>query len=225
MNKRILMATTVAIALVTAATTHTEAQNVAGNSSVQVRTLPTPARKSTMTLMKALERRHSVRAFNPSRQVADGVLADLLWAACGINRPGSKKITAPSAINAQDICLYVCTADGAWLYEADKNRLKLVSTKDLRTAAAGRQKEVAEAPLFLVLVSDKSRFGKIKEGTDMMGAVDAGYVSQNICLACTALGLATVPRMTMDNEALKEALQLGDNHLLLLNHPVGYPKK
>ena len=58
-----------------------------------------------------------------------------------------------------------------------------------------------------------------------MGAIDAGYVSQNICLACTALELATVPRMTMDKETLAKELQLNENKVLLLNHPVGYEKQ
>ena len=57
-----------------------------------------------------------------------------------------------------------------------------------------------------------------------MGAIDAGYVSQNICLACTALGLATVPRMTMNKETLAKELHLDENKTLLVNHPVGYEK-
>ena len=60
--------------------------------------------------------------------------------------------------------------------------------------------------------------------TKIMGAIDAGYVSQNICLACTALGLATVPRMTMDKETLAKELYLDENKTLLVNHPVGYEK-
>jgi nitroreductase len=54
-----------------------------------------------------------------------------------------------------------------------------------------------------------------------MGLADAGYVSENICLVCTALGLKTVPRMTMDEETLRTALQLGDYDDLVLNHPIG----
>lgn len=53
--------------------------------------------------------------------------------------------------------------------------------------------------------------------------MDAGYVSQNICLACTALGLATVPRASMDKEQLKSALGLDGQQVLMINHPVGYP--
>lgn len=30
-----------------------------------------------------------------------------------------------------------------------------------------------------------------------IGVVDAGYVSENICLTCIALGLNTVPRITI----------------------------
>jgi hypothetical protein len=38
------------------------------------------------------------------------VLANLLWAAFGINRPESGHRTAPSAMNRQEIDVYVITA-------------------------------------------------------------------------------------------------------------------
>ena len=92
---------------------------------------------------------------------------------------------------------------------------------------AGRQTAVASAPLMLVLVSDRARFTKIADdqAAARMGLVDAGYVSQNICLACTALGLATVPRATMDAEALHTALGLAATQVTLINHPVGWESK
>ena len=187
------------------------------------RSLPVPTKSAKMTLMESLQQRHSVRDFS-DKAVSDADLSELLWAACGINRPDTKKITAPSAINAQDILVYVCTKDGAWLYLPDGNSLKKVSDKDLRRAIAGPQESVAVAPVNLVLVSDRTKFGDRSEGAATMGAIDAGYVSQNICLACTALGLATVPRMSMDKETLAKELQLDDTKTLLLNHPVGYEK-
>ena len=187
------------------------------------RSLPTPTKSAKMTLMESLQQRHSVRDFS-DKAVSDADLSELLWAACGINRPDTKKITAPSAINAQDILVYVCTKDGAWLYVPDGNSLQKVSDKDLRTAVAGRQEAVAVAPVSLVLVSDRTKFGDRAKGAEVMGAIDAGYVSQNICLACTALGLATVPRMTMDKETLAKELHLDENKTLLVNHPVGYEK-
>ena len=187
------------------------------------RSLLAPTKSAKMTLMESLQQRHSVRDFS-DKAVSDADLSELLWAACGINRPDTKKITAPSAINAQDILVYVCTKDGAWLYVPDGNSLQKVSDKDLRPAVAGRQEAVAVAPVSLVLVSDRTKFGDRAKGAEVMGAIDAGYVSQNICLACTALGLATVPRMTMDKETLAKELHLDENKTLLVNHPVGYEK-
>jgi nitroreductase len=58
-----------------------------------------------------------------------------------------------------------------------------------------------------------------------MASVDVGIVCQNINLACAGLGLATVPRATMDQTTLKRVLKLKDTDLLLMNNPVGYPKK
>ena len=66
------------------------------------RSLPSPTKSAKMTLMEALQQRHSVREFS-DKAVSDADLAELLWAACGINRPDTKKITAPSALHAPDI--------------------------------------------------------------------------------------------------------------------------
>ena len=55
--------------------------------------------------------------------------------------------------------------------------------------------------------------------------MDAGYVSQNVYLYCTIDHLATVARGTMNTDALKEALNLNDNQVPLLNHPIGYIKE
>ena len=62
-------------------------------------------------------------------------------------------------------------------------------------------------------------------GRQMMAAVDAGAVCQNINLFCAAAGLATVPRASMDMNALKQILKLTENQLPLMNNPVGYFKK
>ncbi len=180
--------------------------------------LPSVDFPRAMSLADALQKRRSVRDFTDARALSDQTLANLLWAACGISSDDGK-ITAPSAMNKQDIRLYVCRQDGAYLYIPQSNTLLQVSDHDLRHAVADRQAFAAQAPLCLVLVSDTGQFA---HNGQLMGAVDAGYVSQNICLACTALGLKTVPRMTMDQATLREALGLSDTMVLLLNHPVGY---
>lgn len=189
-------------------------------------TLPQPDKSLGMTLMTALQNRHSTREFS-EKEISDSTLATVLWAACGINRPEEGKITAPSAINKQDILVYVVRKDGTYLYLPKDNGLLKITDQDLRKAVAGPQDFAATAPVSLVFVSDHSRFpAEIPDAPKAtMGAIDAGYVSQNVALVCTALGLNNVPRMTMDATSLKKALNLTDQQDLLLNQQIGYPKE
>ena len=185
--------------------------------------LPEPDKNVPMTLYQALQQRKSVREYS-TKDIDDMKLSQLLWAAVGINRPDGH-LTAPTAINAQDITVYVCRKDGAYLYVAKDNVLQKVSDKDLRKSVAANQVFAADAPVSLVIVTDNAKFrGGSTNGPTISGAIDAGYVSQNIDLACEALGLATVPRATMDKDALKKELKLTDSQIPILNHPVGYKK-
>lgn len=200
--------------LIMASTLFVSAQNIK---------LPEPDKNVSMTLYQALQQRKSVREYS-TKDIDDMKLSQLLWAAVGINRPDGH-LTAPTAINAQDITVYVCRKDGAYLYVAKDNTLQKVSDKDLRKSVASAQAFAAEAPISLVIVTDNAKFrGGSTNGPTISGAIDAGYVSQNIDLACEALGLCTVPRATMDKEALKKELKLSDSQNAILNHPVGYKK-
>jgi len=200
--------------LIMATTIFVSAQNVK---------LPEPDKNVSMTLYQALQQRKSVREYS-TKDIDDMKLSQLLWAAVGINRPDGH-LTAPTAINAQDITVYVCRKDGAYLYVAKDNTLQKVSDKDLRKSVASAQAFAADAPISLVIVTDNAKFrGGSTNGPTISGAIDAGYVSQNIDLACEALGLCTVPRATMDKEALKKELKLTDSQNAILNHPVGYKK-
>ena len=169
-------------------------------------------------MFEVLQKRASIREYS-DKDISDKILSQVLWAACGKNRPDGR-ITAPSAVNAQDVMVYVCKANGAFLYDAQNNALEQVSKKDLRKAVAGRQEFAAKAPVCLVLVSN---LNKLPRANEMLGAMDVGYVSENICLACTALGLATVPRASMDVETLKTELGLAEKQVPMLNNPIGYP--
>lgn len=181
--------------------------------------LPQPeVNKLSMTLGDALQQRRSERQYS-DQEINLQTLSTLLWAACGVSDQKTGKITAPSAVNMQDIKVYVCTKDGVCLYNAKANTLTKVSDKNLLEAIAGRQAFAKAAPISLVLVSTKDTD---RAPNDKFGAMDAGYVSQNIYLACTALGLKTVARATMDFDTLKRELNLSDTSYLELNHPVGY---
>lgn len=193
---------------------------IMGNLQAQdVISLPQPeVSKLSMSLGDALSLRRSERKYT-DREISTQTLSTLLWAACGISDPKTGKITAPSAVNMQDIKIYVCTKDGVCLFNAKDNLLIKVSDKDLRDAIAGRQSFAKTAPVSLVLVSTKN---SERAPNDRYGAMDAGYVSQNIYLACTALGLKTVARATMDFDTLKRELNLADTSYLELNHPISY---
>jgi SagB-type dehydrogenase family enzyme len=173
-----------------------------------------------LTVMRALEARSSAQEFD-GRKLDLQDLSDLLWAANGVNRPQSGKRTAPSAMNAQDIDLYLLREDGAYLYNAAEHKLEPVAVGDLRALAAGRQDKFARAPAICLLVSDISRFSHGDDSLKMIWAAeDAGIVSQNIALFCAGAGLATRPRASMDVKRLKEALKLSPTQHPMLNCPV-----
>jgi Nitroreductase len=186
--------------------------------------LPEPNLNRTGTVMKALSERHSTREY-ASKALSLSDLSDLLWAANGVNRKDSGKRTAPSALNKQDVDIYVVLPEGSYLYDARNHQLNLVAEGDYRGAVAGGQSFVKAAPVSLVLVSDLSRFGDVKNARNsLMGAMDAGIVSQNISIFCSSANLATVPRASMDSAQLKKMLKLKDSQIPMMNHPVGYFK-
>ena len=100
------------------------------------------------SLMQVLKDRRSQRAFS-SKKLPDQVLSNLLWAAFGVNRPDSGKRTAPSAVNWQEIDIYVAIAEGLYLYDAPAHMLKPVLAEDIR-AVTGRQRFTQDAPVNLI---------------------------------------------------------------------------
>ena len=198
--------------------------SVATFAADKVIRLPKPNLNRNSEVMEAFANRHSTREY-AAKALTLTDLSDLLWAANGINRPEEGKRTAPSAMNKQDVDVYVVLPEGTYLYDAKAHQLNLVAEGDHRGAVAGGQAVVKSAPVSLLLVSDLSRLGDAKNThTQLMGAVDAGIVSQNISIFCSAAKLATVPRASMDTAKLKSVLKLTDTQLPLMNHPVGYHK-
>jgi nitroreductase len=204
------------LAILTSSLAAQEAKKIVLNQPDTSRGLP---------VMKALSLRASATGYDTtSLKLQD--ISDLVWAANGINRPDIGKRTAPSAMNAQDIDIYVIMKSGAYLYDARKQLLELVAEGDHRLLVAGRQADAAKAPLFCLLVSDLSRFRSGEESMKLIWAAeDAGIVSQNIALFCASAGLSTRPRATMDEEKLKVVLGLKPSQRMLLNHPVSYRKE
>jgi nitroreductase len=185
--------------------------------------LPRPQTDIGRPLMQALRDRSSSRDFS-SEKLPRQVVSNLLWAAFGVNRPDSGRRTAPSAMNWQEIDIYVATADGLYIYEAKENRLHPILREDVR-AQTGTQPFVKDAPLNLVYVADLARARSDSPERDMYVAADAGFIAENVYLYCASEGLATIVRGSIDRPALSKAVHLRPDQRIILAQTVGYPKK
>jgi nitroreductase len=182
-----------------------------------------PQTNGGVPLMQALKARSSSREYS-TKSLPLQVLSNMLWAAWGINRPDGKR-TAPSAMNLQEIDVYVALAEGFYLYDARANVLKPVLSKDIR-AMTGGQPFVKNAPVNLVYVADHSRMGRVSpKDKTFYSAANTGFISQNVYLFCASEGLATVVRAYVDKSALARAMKLRPDQKIILAQTVGYPKK
>lgn len=177
-------------------------------------TLPQPQKEGGMPLMEALSNRKSTREFSNDRRLDMQQLSDLLWAACGFNR--EDKLTIPTAMNRQEVSIYVIMPEGAWLYNAKENKLIQVTDKDVRDYAAA-QGYAKTAPLNIAIVSDKALMDH-----DIFAGCDAGAAMQNIYLWCASNNIGTVTRGSFDSVNLAKALGLKESQRVILVQTVGY---
>jgi nitroreductase len=171
--------------------------------------------------MQVLKDRKTTRDFAPDKLPAQ-LLSNLLWAAFGVNRPDGRR-TAPSAMNWQEIDIYVATTEELFVYDAKGNRLVPVLAQDIR-AATGTQSFASTAPLDLVYVADLSKAGSGPD-TELFTAADAGFITQNVYLFCASENLATVVRGSIDRVVLAKAMKLRPEQKIILAQTVGYPKR
>ena len=190
----------------------------------QTTKLPTPdMKRQTISVMETYKQRKSVREYS-AKALSEQDLSDLLWAAQGQNREDGH-LTSPTAMNRQEIRLYVFTEKSVSLYDPQANTLTQVASGDHRGIMASGQDFVKNSPVVLLMVADMDKFRSNNQHAQWMVAVDTGIVCENINLFCSAAGLCTVPRGTMDSKAISTLLGLNDNQIPLINNPVGYPSK
>jgi nitroreductase len=219
MNRREFMKASVATGAILSMTS-----NISLAQEAKPIQLSKPQIGSGNSLMQLLWKRMSSRQFSPEPLPVE-VLSNLLWAGFGVNRPDGKR-TAPSAMNWQDIDIYVILSDGLYLYDAKANQLKLILAEDLR-GLAGTQPYVKEAPVNLIYVSDYAKMGeKIpNELKILFSGSHAGFISENVYLYCASEGLATVVRYYIDRPPLASVMKLRPDQKIILAQSVGYPKK
>jgi hypothetical protein len=188
---------------------------------LQAVVLPAAQTEGGKPLMQALRHRRTTREFKPDK-LPPQVVANLLWAAFGINRSETGQRTAPSAMNSQEVDLYVALPEGLFLYEAKSQQLKPVSAGDIRSKA-GRQDSFKQAPVTLIFVADLPRLAKASpDMRPFYAGFDAGCICQNVYLYCASEGLATVVH-DLDRGSLAAAMNLRPEQKIILAQAVGFP--
>jgi len=178
------------------------------------RQLPEPQTTGGKPLMEAIAERHSSRDIDPASQVTSQELSNMLWAAWGMTHDGGKR-TVATALNRQELKLYVITAGEIELYDAASNILATVATGDYRHLA-GKQDFAKGAPVNIAFVADGA-----KQDRAEFQAYAAGAASQDVYLYCAQAGLKTVVRASFDADALGKAMKLGPSERVLLVQTVG----
>jgi hypothetical protein len=179
-------------------------------------TLPKPQMEGGKTVMQALAERKTMREFS-DQTLSSQMLSNLLWAAFGVNRekadrPGPGR-TAPSAMNRQEVQLYVLLPEGVYLYDAVPNILKPVAAGDIRAKAGPAA--AAKAAVTIAYVADADAGS---------APVDTGFIGQNVYLFAAAFGLNAWFRASGVAE-LGGPLKLTEKQRVLYTQTVGYPAK
>lgn len=137
-------------------------------------------------------------------------LSGVVWAAAGINRPGTDRLTAPSALALYPVRVYAFFAEGVYSYDAKARKLVRVAEGDLRRLA-GAQDFVYAAPLNLVYIADMSVYeGKSipAEHVRYLCGQDAAGYAENVNLYTAGHGLKSITRGSAPEAELLKALGL-----------------
>lgn len=198
-----------------------------------LRMLPVP-QKLDQTLQKAFEARRSSRDFS-GEPIAEDKVAALLWAADGINRKNLKR-TTPSALNWQDVSIYVIQANGIWKYLPKRHALLFIEGKDQREHFGEIKTWMKLASQHLVFVSDARKNETLAtklvdkafkvdftqgELNERARAINVGVKVQAVYLAAAALGLGCTCRILPDDQKARELMKLAPEEKIMAICSVG----
>ena len=187
--------------------------SIMASFTINAEVLPTPNTTGGKPLMQVMNERKSSRDYQPGQAISKQDLSNMLWAAWGVTHDG--KHTIATAMNRQELILYVVTPTEVSRYNPEANTLTTVNTGDFRKYST-MQDFAAIAPINIVLVVDTSK----QERGEFQGYT-AGAASQNIYLYCAQAGLKSVVRAGFDRENLPKALKLSSNERILFVQTVG----
>ncbi len=158
-------------------------------------------------LLNMLSNRQSTREFNAEQQIYNNTLSDILWAAYGINRKDEDKRTIPTAMNKQDLEIYVIKKDGAYLYDAKNNTLTQITKKNLFEYFTRSQAFVENASVILLYTT--------KEYQEDISAMHAGSAYQNVAIYCAEHNIGNVIKGSMETRQIARYLNIREKNILV----------
>ncbi|MBR6240975.1 MAG: SagB/ThcOx family dehydrogenase [Lentisphaeria bacterium] len=181
--------------------------------------LPAPAKTGGMPLMQALAERKTIRDYKPGELDA-ATLSEILYAANGVNRPDGKR-TIPTAMNTQDLEVYVALPGAAYHYDAKANKLVRIEAGDFRADLITRKDLAANSACILVYAADTT---KNRSPETKYSAIHVGEASQDVYLYAASKGLGTVSLGMYDEAAVRKVFKLDAKMNVILAQAVGFPK-
>ena len=146
-----------------------------------------------MEYFKVIETRRSIRGYDKARQVTDEQLMRIIQAAR----------LAPTAANRQAYKLVVI-----------KNASKLLDFVN--------HKFIWQAPVVVAIFVDETKSWERKFDHKNFAWVDGGIVFEQVILAATAEGLATVWIANEDPSMMEKVCKVPPNYKFLALTPIGY---
>ena len=215
-------------------------------SKAPERELPAPG-PLDMPLREAFMRRRSSLEFSDAT-ICDENLVRILWAADGLNGKGNNDShrTTPTTLNWQEIDTYVVKANGVWLWVPERHVLSFVHEKDCRKDFCLLQPMVKQAPVHLVYVYDRAKtqglmtdlalqivqFINRKNITQLCDEVmahapllDTGAKVMAVYMACAALNINCLARLTFDSKKVHDTLKLTETQVPLCVQTLGHKPK
>jgi nitroreductase len=167
------------------------------------------------SLMTALQQRKSTREFS-HEALSRQQVADMLWAAGGLNRNDSVHTTAPSARALYPIEIYATFDEGIFRYDKVLHALVPVAEGNYMELT-GRQPFVKDASVNLLYIANYA------SGSDERWAMlDAGHNSQNVNLYCASEGLGVVVRGMVERDSLMQVMGLDpEQYSIIMAQSVG----
>ena len=153
-----------------------------------------------MNFWELVKNRRSIRKFDPSKDVTEEQIDKILEAG----------IWAPSAGNTQ-----------CWRFFVVRNK----EIKEDLAIRAGHQPFISDAPIVIVVCADLKHIGRSygARGHETYALQDTAAAIQNMLLAITDLGLASVWIGAFDESRAVKILNLNEDIRPLAMLPIGYP--